>query len=147
MEIRELGSEPSVVGVEVQIIKTPPCSVSRISLQQKMQVPDLPSPVDYTSTTLKHQVRLNRQTVLGTLIRYPLNTTLDYPGTTESVLEPIGHLFQLDPDNWANPMRNIVYSLGAPNGATSSTGSVKCFVLLDIDGAPVPCKRINSTCT
>lgn len=114
-----------------------------------MQVLDLLNPVDTMDPAFRpmHHVRIHRQLVLGTLFRHPLGTVLDYPESTNDISQPVGHLIQLDPDHWANPMHNTVYSLGAPNGSTLSTKPVKCSLLLDGNDIQVPCKRIHATCT
>ena len=47
---------------------------------------------------------------LTTLYTYPRNTYLEYPETMENGF--VGHLFEMDPDDWSNPTTSFVYSLG-----------------------------------
>jgi hypothetical protein len=116
---------------------------SHHSLIQSPQISSLPqSLLVSTPTSVEYGVYFNRQTTLVKLYRYPMGTYLEYPECSE--LGPIGHLFEMDPDNWSNPALNIVYSRGAPSGR--SKGTVLCPLLVDREGVQVLCSERHTTC-
>ncbi|KAI0362906.1 hypothetical protein BV20DRAFT_1075618 [Pilatotrama ljubarskyi] len=92
----------------------------------------------------EQDVKLNRQTTLELLFKYPSSATLEYPQT--SATGSVGHLLRLDPTAWEDPCQYIVYARGAPNGASAKGKPVYCEVLRDPQGAMVPCRRSHSTC-
>ncbi|KAJ7259441.1 hypothetical protein C8J57DRAFT_951375, partial [Mycena rebaudengoi] len=89
-------------------------------------------------------VKLNHITTLEILYKYPPGAVLEYPETSSTGC--IGHLFQLDPDDWQNPAQNFVYSQGKPNGQTLDGKYVHVSVLVDSLGKKVPCVESHSTC-
>ncbi|KAJ7222651.1 hypothetical protein C8J57DRAFT_1094515 [Mycena rebaudengoi] len=89
--------------------------------------------------------RVSRQTILSTLFHYPVNSIVEYPAT--SAQGSVGHLFEMDPENWMCPSLNITYSLGSPRGQTLAGSSVKCQLLVDSKGVAVPCIEKHSTCS
>lgn len=97
--------------------------------------------------SVSHNVRLNRKTLLSMLYTYELGSYIEYPETSE--LNAIGHLIQLDPSQWHNPMQNFAYSYGAPSGRTKRGREVLCSLLVDSGGtgAMVPCVEMHFTCT
>lgn len=94
----------------------------------------------------EHGVRLNRKTRLSTLYRYPRNMLVEYPETGEAEGESVGHLFEVDPDNWINPALHFAYSQGSPKGFSKPGEDVKCALLLGADSIAVPCRKRHSTC-
>ena len=103
-----------------------------------------PSPAENLSPSITHNVRLNRKTTLCSLLHHPLGAIVEYPET--STAGPIGHLFEVSPDNWSNPRLNFAYSQGAPTGRTKSGDHVWCSLLVDGNGEKVPCLESHSTC-
>jgi hypothetical protein len=91
----------------------------------------------------ENDVYLNYKTMLATLYRYPPNTYIEYP---ETGTEPIGHLFQLDPQNWERPNLDFAYSQGKPAGQSLKNEEITCPILVDGMGELVPCIRRFSTC-
>lgn len=94
-------------------------------------------------TKVEHDVIINRKTKLSTLYRYPPNTYIEYPETSE---EPIGHLFELDPQNWQRPTLDFTYSQGKPDGQSLKTEEINCPLLVNIHGELVSCVKSFSTC-
>ncbi|KAK7015318.1 hypothetical protein R3P38DRAFT_3204539 [Favolaschia claudopus] len=74
------------------------------------------NPNDNLQRESEQHVKLNRETVLETLFRYPVRTVVEYPETSSTGF--IGHLFAMDPEDWSNPIQNVVYSRGKPSGQT-----------------------------
>jgi hypothetical protein len=94
----------------------------------------------------EYDVKLNRETTLDILYRYPADTVLEYPETSYSGF--VGHLFRIDPKNWINPILNVVYSRGKPAGQTVAGKEVLTEILVDAaTGQKVPCVLSHTTCT
>ncbi|KAJ6549305.1 hypothetical protein DFH09DRAFT_1281487 [Mycena vulgaris] len=83
---------------------------------------------DTAARTEETDIKINRETTLDILYRYPLNTVIEYPET--SATGTIGHLFAMDPDNWENPALSIAYSRGHPGGQTVAGKEVKIKLLV-----------------
>jgi hypothetical protein len=62
---------------------------------------------------------------------------VEYPETSSG--GSVGHLFNISPEDWANPRTNFAYSQGEPSGRTKVGHSVQCKLLIDSDGNKVPC--------
>lgn len=91
---------------------------------------------------VQYNVQINRKTVLDKLYVYPsFNSPLDYPETSTEA--NTGHPPTADPNEWLNPARNVVYSLGHPCGMS---GIVHCPLLVDNNDVKVPCRVLYSTC-
>jgi hypothetical protein len=102
------------------------------------------SPPRNPGRTTQYNVSLNRKTTLKTLYRYPPQSVVEYPETSSE--GPIGHLFDLSPDNWSNPRLDFVYSQGEPSGRTRAGFSLLCELLVDSNGNKVPCREVHYTC-
>ena len=95
--------------------------------------------------TLRHDVRLNRQTTLSTLYTFEnIDAYVEYPETNAD--RPVGYLFRCDPNNWNNPAHNFTYSLGKPSGQTKKGAKVECSLLVGQGGETVPCIQSHYTC-
>lgn len=106
----------------------------------------VPFTCDPVPSSIKHNVKLNRQTTLATLYIYEdIDTYLEYPET--GTIRPVGHLFRRDPHNWENPIQCFAYSLGKPSGQSMRREEVVCPLLRAEDGTEVPCIESHSTCT
>jgi hypothetical protein len=101
--------------------------------------------INVAPRTSELNVKLNHITTLEILYKYPPGAVLEYPETSSTGC--IGHLFQLDPDDWQNPAQNFAYSQGKPNGQTLDGKYVHVSVLIDSLGKKVPCVESHSTCT
>ncbi|KAJ6462953.1 hypothetical protein C8R45DRAFT_940611 [Mycena sanguinolenta] len=55
-------------------------------------------------TLIEHDIVITNKTTLSTLYRYPQDAYIEYPETGE---EPVGHLFQLDPNDWRNKVLTL----------------------------------------
>ncbi|KAJ7585267.1 hypothetical protein C8J56DRAFT_1053660 [Mycena floridula] len=110
-----------------------PASTSSPWLQQTVIPPGV---------TVKHNVKLNRDTTLTELWIYPPGFLLEYPHTSSSSEQAIGHLFTMQGSSWTCPS-HFAYSLGDPRGGTSN---VKVYPLADNEGNQVLCKRRFRTC-
>ncbi|KAJ7255687.1 hypothetical protein C8J57DRAFT_1517979 [Mycena rebaudengoi] len=75
-------------------------------------------------TTQTTNIPINHQTSVSKLYHYPVNAIVEYPESSAD--GRIGHLFDMDPENWTCPSLNIVYSLGEPRGQKTKTRSGKC---------------------
>ncbi|KAJ7581936.1 hypothetical protein C8J56DRAFT_1056935 [Mycena floridula] len=111
-----------------------PASTSSPWLQQTVIPPGV---------TVKHNVKLNRDTTLTELWIYPPGFLLEYPHTSSSLEQAIGHLFTMQGFSWTCPSHDFAYSLGDPRGGTSN---VKVYPLADNEGNQVLCKRRFRTC-
>jgi hypothetical protein len=98
-----------------------------------------PSPPLKRSTN----VAINRITTLEILYEYPVGHVLEYPETSST--GSIDHLFCMDPDEWEDPTLNIAYSRGG-GGQSLSRTSVKCLLLVDVEGNPVECSERHTAC-
>lgn len=104
-------------------------------------------PGDSNILSVEENVYLNRKTTLVKLFTYTRNAaSIEYPATHAQ--RPVGHLFEIDPDNWFNPRLNFAYSQGEPSGSrTTERGkALSCPLLVDADGNAVPCKVSQFTC-
>jgi hypothetical protein len=129
-----------------QSFSSTPSPLSRPPHRSLIRSPEI-SPLPQSSLaseaiSVEYGVYFNRQTTLVKLNRYALDANVEYPECSE--LGPIGHLFEMDPDNWSNPALNVVYSRGAPSGR--SKGSVVCPLLVDREGVQVLCSERHTTC-
>lgn len=99
-----------------------------------------------TPSETRHNVRLNRRTLLSTLYIFdnPL-TWIEYPESKDG--DPVGYLIRQEfPSEWRNPASSFVYSLDHPSGGTRSGETMSCSLLLDANGERVPCKQHHRTC-
>lgn len=98
-----------------------------------------------SGTRVKYNIKVNKCTTIQTLYEYPLGTIVEYPTTSISnnLTECVGHLFQVDPENWINPLRNITYSCGPPEGEHSP---VTCELFKDSKQQYISCKKSTKTC-
>ncbi|KAE9409612.1 hypothetical protein BT96DRAFT_984669 [Gymnopus androsaceus JB14] len=107
-----------------------------------------PQPVnDSIQRTLLHtEYKLNRQTMLSQVYRYPPNAVLEYPETGAAANELVGHLFEIAADMWdGSPARDFAYSRGEPRGYERLPST--CSLLVDSQtGEMVPCQVKHSTC-
>ncbi|KAF7981503.1 hypothetical protein HWV62_33057 [Athelia sp. TMB] len=96
--------------------------------------------------SVQENVFLNRKTTLARLYTYARGVNVEYPTTDTG--RPIGHLFEIDPNNWFNPRLSFAYSQGEPCGNQTSRngGDIFCALLVDKDGQRVPCKISQYTC-
>ena len=124
---------------------THPGSDDHASIPRNVSFPG--ASVSSACISVSHNIRLNRKTLLSKLYTYELGSYVEYPETSE--LDAIGHLIQLDPSQWQNPMRNFAYSYGSPSGRTKRGHEVSCSLLVDSGGtgARVPCVEMHFTCT
>lgn len=99
-----------------------------------------------TLLATRHNVYLNRKTILQTLYHYGIGTALEYPETSESADCAIGHLFEMSPEDWINPCRSFAYSQGLPKGQSKPEEQIFCKLLVDDSGNEVPCRRSHTTC-
>ncbi|KAJ6559272.1 hypothetical protein B0H10DRAFT_2368910 [Mycena sp. CBHHK59/15] len=70
------------------------------------------------ATSVLYGVWITKKMTLSALYKYPQDTDIEYPETSEA---GVGHLFQLhwSPEtSWENPTLSFVYSQGAPRGYT-----------------------------
>ena len=102
------------------------------------------SPLLNVLPMVEHNVCLNRNTKLHLLFRYLQGTIVEYPET--STAGPVGHLFEVSPDDWTSPQLNFTYSQGAPTGRMKTGSHVFCPLLVDDNGEMVPCQEVHSTC-
>ncbi|KAJ7830070.1 hypothetical protein B0H14DRAFT_3715963 [Mycena olivaceomarginata] len=103
-------------------------------------------PTGVQEATEEHNVRLTKKTTLSKLYRHPLGTVLEYPETSHTESHPVGHLFEMDPQDWKVPDLNIAYSRGSPRGRTLMGREVFFKVMVDREGNEVPCTESHSTC-
>ncbi|KZP08487.1 hypothetical protein FIBSPDRAFT_901216 [Athelia psychrophila] len=104
-------------------------------------------PDDSNILSVQENVYLNRKTTLVKLFTYTRNAAaVEYPATHAQ--RPVGHLFEVDPDDWFNPRLNFAYSQGEPSGSrtTENGKAIFCQLLVDTDGNKVPCKVSQFTC-
>ncbi|KAJ6531648.1 hypothetical protein DFH09DRAFT_1263868 [Mycena vulgaris] len=105
-------------------------------------LPNIPT-FSVQETVVEHDIFINDRTILETLHRYPADTYIEYP---ESGPNPIGHLFELDPQDWQRPTRDLAYSQGKPAGQLPKSEHIFCSILVDKYGEMVPCTKSYSTC-
>src|SRR5262249_13179128 len=90
-----------------------------------------------------YNVRITNHTMLSILYTYPTDYMLEYPTTTNSSEQRIGHLILVqDPTVWNNYPSGLAYSVGGPGGMKETSISV----LTDETGKPVPCIKEMRTC-
>ncbi|KZP19049.1 hypothetical protein FIBSPDRAFT_955798 [Athelia psychrophila] len=131
---------------ELLSFTTPPAlrTVPGLISQSPHAAPPTPSTDDHDIISVKDDVYLNRETTLARLFTYAQCITLEYPATNCN--RPVGHLFEVDPDNWVNPRLNFAYSQGGPSGSSKRGREMFCKLLVDVDGNEVPCKISQYTC-
>lgn len=107
-----------------------------------------PAPLHQHSTVVvRCDVKLNRQTTLSTLYVYGPGSSLEYPVTSSSPSDQIGHLFEIQQSSgWYNPIQDVLYSRGHPSGSSRKGHEVFCDVLVTADGQKVPCLESHWTC-
>lgn len=112
----------------------------------QLPFPDNPSAADPNSPIeVRHNIKINRRTTLGTLYVYPPGALLEYPSTSSTGY--VGHLFNISKSTqWYNPIKDVLYSRGKPDGQTKTGSEVFCDVLVTADGIKVPCQESHSTC-
>lgn len=93
---------------------------------------------------VEENVKVTRQHTVDRLYTYSAGTLVEYPET--STTGRIGHLFELDPNNWFNPPAAFAYSQGSPGGKSKPTQKLYSEVLVDNEGKKVPCTVHHSTC-
>lgn len=97
-----------------------------------------------SSPNVRFNVKLNASTVLAKVLEYPAGTVLQYPETSATHGEHIGHIIVMSSESWYNPARDFAYSRGSPNGSTGKNLLVS--VLVDEQGNRVPCTEYHATC-
>ncbi|KAJ7931892.1 hypothetical protein B0H13DRAFT_1857544 [Mycena leptocephala] len=115
--------------------------------QQHVPTEPAPRPADQGPAPppqIETLVSLNTRTTLSVLYRHPINAVVEYPET--GAQKPVGHLFQLDPEDWQPPELNIAYSRGAPHGQSLPSRPVYLPLMVDRSGEEVPCIESHSTC-
>ena len=105
---------------------------------------DVVSPQLAHGPTTKFNVRINRVTVADVVYYNQEGHVLEYPETSKQ--GSIGHLLAVDPGKWEDPCQNIVYARGTPSGSSRVGEKVRCELLRDQSGTPVPCRRFQTTC-
>ncbi|KAJ7117533.1 hypothetical protein C8R44DRAFT_626720 [Mycena epipterygia] len=110
-------------------------------------VPSEPSsvPAEPSRPTTRYNLKITERTKLSILYEYPLGPVIEYPETSEEG-DPVGHLFQMDPQNWFCPSQNMVYSKGEPKGCSKAGHYAECEVLLDSQGRYARCVEKHWTC-
>jgi hypothetical protein len=106
--------------------------------------PITPSLCHTASYKVNYNVQATRQLTLSHLYTYHPGTLVEYPETT--VAGHVGHLFELDADNWVNPTNAFAYSQGLPGGRSKKSQMRYCQLLVDREGHTVPCHVAHSTC-
>jgi hypothetical protein len=91
-------------------------------------VPVTPSLCQTTSYKVDYNVQVTRQLTLSRLYTYHPGTLVEYPETTAA--GHIGHLFELDADNWITPTAAFAYSQGGPRGRSKKHQSLQCQLLV-----------------
>ncbi|KAL0571531.1 hypothetical protein V5O48_010432 [Marasmius crinis-equi] len=109
--------------------------------------PAIPIPVHLqpNATILHTDYKLNHKTNLSKVYQYAVSAFTEYPETGATFDDAIGHLFEMDPQQWYNPARNFAYSRGRPDGQISGTSTVSLLVS-SITDERVPCTVRHSTC-
>ncbi|KAH7917224.1 hypothetical protein BV22DRAFT_1026787 [Leucogyrophana mollusca] len=93
-----------------------------------------------------YKVPSTKKTLLDVLYHYSRGVLIEYPETTLTPTGSVGHLFEMDPEDWFNPVSMFAYSQGSPRGGTNKGAWVTCEVLKDENGELVPCREVHSTC-
>ncbi|KAK7053091.1 hypothetical protein VNI00_004412 [Paramarasmius palmivorus] len=101
-------------------------------------VPDMSLPY-----LVKRNIVLNSSTTLASLSYYAQGAYVPYLSTSYDRTQPEGHLFEVDSDNWQNPINDQMYSHHEPKGGKPL---VFADVLRDSEGNKVPCSRAFTTC-
>lgn len=97
-------------------------------------------------TEVRKSVSINRKTKLSVLNVFDdISAHVEYPSTGTDT-GAVGYLFRQDPNNWRNPANDFAYSQGKPGGRTKLGEDVFCAILVDEDGAQVPCIKSHATC-
>ncbi|KZP03615.1 hypothetical protein FIBSPDRAFT_768689, partial [Athelia psychrophila] len=133
-------------------VRTSDASVNSSTLTTAvLPIPTSSTPIDVPDDSnillVQENVYLNRKTTLVKLFTYTRNAAaVEYPATHAQ--RPVGHLFEVDPDDWFNPRLNFAYSQGEPSGSrtTENGKAIFCQLLVDTDGNKVPCKVSQFTC-
>ncbi|KAJ6505572.1 hypothetical protein C8R45DRAFT_1091275 [Mycena sanguinolenta] len=95
--------------------------------------------------TTAHNIRITRETTLDVLYTYPVGAVVEYPETSSTGY--IGHLFQIDPSKWLNPVLDVAYSRRTPSGQTPPEKAVYAKILRSsTTNEAVPCIRSHTTC-
>ncbi|TDL13991.1 hypothetical protein BD410DRAFT_684726, partial [Rickenella mellea] len=93
----------------------------------------------------EYNVHLTRKITVNVLYRHKKGSLVEYPETMSG--GSIGHIFELDPDNWNLPKHDFAYSLGLPRGRGGSDAKgMHIKVLTDRTGETVPCHAYHDTC-
>ncbi|KAF9061884.1 hypothetical protein BDP27DRAFT_1428444 [Rhodocollybia butyracea] len=103
--------------------------------------PQSSSLCETASYKIETNVTVTQKCTVVRLYTYKAGTTIKYPKTTEQ--GSVGHLFELDPEDWVNPSQAFAYSQGEPKGFLRNRF---CCILLDDQGESVPCYVRHSTC-
>ncbi|KAF9061364.1 hypothetical protein BDP27DRAFT_1235430 [Rhodocollybia butyracea] len=103
--------------------------------------PQSSSLCETASYKIETNVTVTQKCTVVRLYTYKAGTTIEYPETTEQ--GSVGHLFELDPEDWVNPSQAFAYSQGEPKGFSRNRF---CRILLDDQGESVPCYVRHSTC-
>ncbi|KAJ7576578.1 hypothetical protein C8J56DRAFT_1061858 [Mycena floridula] len=82
--------------------------------------PELQQTAIPPGVTVKHNVKLNRDTTPAKLWIYPPRFLLEYPHTSSSLEQAISHLFTMQESSWSCLCHDFAYSLGDPRGGTSN---------------------------
>lgn len=101
------------------------------------------------SPSVSYDIELNRQTTLSKLYHYALDTCLEFPESSSlDDTGPVGHMFQLDPQNWTRPVLDFVYSRGSPKGFSKKSEPVYNSLFVNpTTGDLIPLRTKHSTCT
>ncbi|KAK7007273.1 hypothetical protein R3P38DRAFT_3212993 [Favolaschia claudopus] len=79
------------------------------------------------STNIQYNVKLNRKTTLSELhIVDDVDFLLEYP---ESSLNGVGYLIKREVSSWKNPLLDMAYSRGKPQGQNKKGEEEKCSPL------------------
>ncbi|KAF7354586.1 hypothetical protein MSAN_01371900 [Mycena sanguinolenta] len=138
----EIHNHLRIAATYLEEISPPAPVISSIARHQ----PTIPQPPrSEARRKTAYNVRITRETTVDVLYTYPVGAVIEYPET--SLTGSIGHLFEIDPSDWSNPVLNVAYSRGAPSGQTPPGKEVYTEILLDsITNKKVPCIRAHTTC-
>ncbi|KAJ7059864.1 hypothetical protein C8F01DRAFT_1253960 [Mycena amicta] len=113
-----------------------------LSVQSPNNLIQSQASVHQQAPTIRYKVAISSRTTLSVLYEHPIGAVVEYPETSASPNEPVGHLFHMDLKNWSCPSLDIAYSRGEPNGQSKQD----CDLLLDRAGNRVRCIMKSSTC-
>ncbi|KAK7022633.1 hypothetical protein R3P38DRAFT_3196030 [Favolaschia claudopus] len=119
--------------------------VSESSSGSSGSPPLIPSETRNTiaATRIQHDVKINRKTTLSVLYTYEdVDFCLEYPETST---KGVGYLMKRDPLNWTNPLLDVAYSRGKPEGQNKKGKEETCSLLTN-GPTLVLCKKIHATC-